>query len=63
MGEAYAHEKGLVNLEARINQCRTMRQRAETLRYESDPLLSLTAFVANQSRGMVRLVPSARSFL
>ena len=44
--------RNLVNLEGRINQCRLERQQAEPLRYESDPLLSLTAFVANQSRGM-----------
>jgi len=44
--------KKLVNLEGRINECRVERQKAEPLRYESDALLSLTAFVANQSRGM-----------
>ena len=42
----------LLNLEARINQCRAQRQGAETLRYESDELLALTAYVAHQSRGM-----------
>jgi len=42
----------LINLEGRIMQCRERRQRAEPLRYESDELLALTAFVATQSRGM-----------
>ena len=40
----------IVNVEGRINQCRVERQHAEPLRYESDQLLALTAFVANQSR-------------
>ena len=42
----------LLNLEARINQCREARQGAETYRYETDELLGLTAYVAHQSRGM-----------
>ena len=42
----------IVNLEGRINRCRVERQHAEPLRYESDALLALSAFVANQSRGM-----------
>ena len=42
----------LLNLEGQINQCRTERQGAEPLRYESDELLALTAYVAHQSRGM-----------
>jgi L-cysteine S-thiosulfotransferase len=42
----------ILNLEGRINQCRVQRQHAEPLRYESDGLLALTAYVANQSRGM-----------
>jgi sulfur-oxidizing protein SoxA len=33
-------------------QCRERRQQAEPLRYESDELLALTAYVAMQSRGM-----------
>ena len=43
----------LLNLEGRINQCRVQRQHAEPLRYESDGLLALTAYVAHQSRGML----------
>lgn len=42
----------LINLEARIMQCRERRQKAEPLRYESDELLAFTAYVAMQSRGM-----------
>ena len=42
----------LLNLEGRINQCRTKHQQAEPLAYESDELLGLTAFVARQSFGM-----------
>jgi L-cysteine S-thiosulfotransferase len=42
----------LLNLEARINQCRTVRQGQPALAYETDELLGLTAFVAHQSRGL-----------
>ena len=41
----------LVNLEGRINLCRTERMGAEPLRYESEELLALTAYVARQSLG------------
>jgi sulfur-oxidizing protein SoxA len=39
-----------IDLEQRINQCRSERQRAEPLAWEGADLLSLTAFVAHQSR-------------
>jgi len=42
----------LLNLEDRINRCRSERQGAEPLRYESEGLLSITAYVAYQSRGL-----------
>jgi len=42
----------LLNLEGRINQCRTERMGAEPFRHESEELLSITAYVARQSRGM-----------
>lgn len=42
----------LVNLEQQINACRTERQKAAPLAYESRELLALTAYVARQSRGM-----------
>jgi len=41
-----------VNLEQRINLCRARRQDATPLTYEKHDLLALTAFVAEQSRGM-----------
>jgi sulfur-oxidizing protein SoxA len=41
-----------VNLEQRINLCRTQHQQATPLAYESRELLALTAFVAQQSRGL-----------
>jgi sulfur-oxidizing protein SoxA len=40
----------LVNLEQRINLCRTGQQQASPLPFESRDLLALTAFVAQQSR-------------
>lgn len=42
----------LLTLDGRILQCRTERQGAPPLAYESQDLLSLSAYVANQSRGM-----------
>jgi L-cysteine S-thiosulfotransferase len=50
-----AYDKALgrpVNLEQRINLCRAQNQKATPLPYESRDLLALTAFVAQQSRGM-----------
>lgn len=41
----------LLNIEGRINQCRTERQHADALAYESAELLGLTALIAFQSRG------------
>lgn len=41
-----------IDLMSRINQCRTKRQRAAPLTYQSDELLALTAYVAYQSNGM-----------
>jgi L-cysteine S-thiosulfotransferase len=41
-----------VDLEERINRCRSERQGAEPLAWESADLLALTAFVAYQSRGL-----------
>jgi sulfur-oxidizing protein SoxA len=50
---AFDRQSGrLLNLEGRIQQCRTERQRAPVLAYESQPLLALTALVAHQSRGL-----------
>lgn len=49
----------VVNVEGRINGCRTERQQAAPLRYESEELLALTAYVAHQSRGQP-LQPAAK---
>jgi sulfur-oxidizing protein SoxA len=49
----FDREAGAVlNLDARINRCRSTRQQAEPLAFESEELLALTAYVAHQSRGM-----------
>ena len=49
----YAPELGkLINIEQRINQCRTERMGAEPWKWESDQLLAMTTFVRNQSHGM-----------
>ena len=42
----------LLDLEARIMQCRNTRQEAAPFKHESEELLALGAFVAYQSRGM-----------
>jgi sulfur-oxidizing protein SoxA len=42
----------VMNLEARINVCRTEHQNATPFAFESKELLALAAFVANQSRGL-----------
>jgi sulfur-oxidizing protein SoxA len=42
----------VLDLDARINDCRTRRQQAPALARESDDLLALTAFVTYQSRGV-----------
>jgi len=41
-----------LNLEQRINLCRTGRQKAPPLEFESRDLLALAAYVARQSRGL-----------
>lgn len=42
----------LLNLEGRIQNCRSEHQSAPVPAYESEELLSLTALVANQARGL-----------
>ncbi|APB98991.1 sulfur oxidation c-type cytochrome SoxA [Polynucleobacter asymbioticus] len=42
----------LQTLEGQINQCRVGAQQEPALIYESKELLSLTAYIANQSKGM-----------
>ena len=46
----------LLNLEMKINQCRSDRQSAPTFAWESRELLGLTAYIAHQSRGMTPAV-------
>jgi sulfur-oxidizing protein SoxA len=41
-----------LNLEQRVNACRTERQKAAPLAYESRELLALTAYLGRQSRGL-----------
>jgi sulfur-oxidizing protein SoxA len=43
---------GPLDLEQRINRCRTEHQRAPALRYESEELLALTTFIGSRSRGV-----------
>jgi sulfur-oxidizing protein SoxA len=47
-----------LDLEGRINRCRSEHQGAEPLAWESEDLLALTTFVAHQSRGLPITVPS-----
>jgi sulfur-oxidizing protein SoxA len=50
---AFDEKRGeVVNLETRINLCRTQHQDAPAFPYESRALLALTAYIARQSRGM-----------
>jgi sulfur-oxidizing protein SoxA len=44
--------KRVLNLEQRINACRTDNQKAAPFAYESKELLELTAYVGRQSRGL-----------
>jgi sulfur-oxidizing protein SoxA len=51
-----------VSLEQRINACRTDRQQAPALAWESRELLALTAHIARQSRGLpIAVAPDART--
>jgi sulfur-oxidizing protein SoxA len=47
-----AARKSPVDLEQRINICRTDHQKATPLKFESKDMLALTAYVGRQSRGM-----------
>ena len=50
-----------INLEQRINRCRTGQQQAPELKYESKDLLALTAYIGLQSRGLpIRIAEDAR---
>jgi sulfur-oxidizing protein SoxA len=45
-------EQRPIDLEERINLCRTTHQNAPALKWESPELLALSAYVAHQSRGL-----------
>ncbi|MDR7334212.1 sulfur oxidation c-type cytochrome SoxA [Roseateles asaccharophilus] len=47
-----AFDQGLVNLPGRIQRCRTRHQQQPDWAPEAEPLLALTALVAQQSRGL-----------
>ncbi len=54
----------LISLEQRINLCRTEKQHAAPFAYESKELLSLSAYLALQSRGMpIAVDTSNRKFM
>ena len=46
-----------LDIEGRINNCRTEHQQAQPLPFENKDLLALTAYVARQSRGMAIAPP------
>ena len=41
-----------IDLQGRVNDCRSQRQGAQPFAFESQELLALTAFIAQQSRGL-----------
>lgn len=49
---AVAQDGALLNLETRIERCRTQQQGEAPFGYESDALLSLSAAIAQRSRGL-----------
>lgn len=49
-----ARSDAVVNMEGRINMCRTDHQNKAAWTYESDALLALTSYVANLSKGQPR---------
>ena len=53
----------LLNLDQRINLCRTEKQHAAPFAYESKELLSLSAYIALQSRGMPIAVKADQRFI
>jgi sulfur-oxidizing protein SoxA len=50
---AYSPAMGrVINLEQQINRCRTARLKTNELKYESEDLLALTAFISHQAKGL-----------
>ena len=63
--EVDASTDRLLNLEARINNCRQVYQGSAAFEYETDALLAITTYVAHQSLGMpinVSIEGKARPF-
>ncbi len=63
----WSNELGrMVNLEQRVNLCRTERQHAEPFADESQDMLAITAYVMHQARGLPMSVslqgPAAESY-
>jgi L-cysteine S-thiosulfotransferase len=55
---AFGEEAGRpINLEQRINECRSERQGAKLLPYESQEMLGLSTYIAHQSRGLPAAPP------
>lgn len=50
-----ADTKKPINVELRINKCRTKYQKAKEYKYESDEMLGMTSLVTMQSRGMPKM--------
>ena len=48
----YKPKGKLINLVQRINECRTQNLKAKPWKYESNEMLSMSAYVAHQSRGV-----------
>jgi L-cysteine S-thiosulfotransferase len=60
------HSEKLVNLDQRINLCRTEQQKAPALQFESRELLALNAYIGRQSRGLpidIAVPEQAKPFL
>lgn len=60
---AHTPTQKIINLEARINQCRVQHQGGKPFAYDTPELLGLTAFVAHQSRGLPRHLTASASQL
>ena len=61
----YKPKKKLINLEQRINLCRTKFMKAKPWKYESGQLLGMTTYVRHQSRGLpvnVEVTGPAKAF-
>ncbi len=56
-------KRRVINLEQRINICRTDNMKARPFKWESNELLGITAYVRNQARGMpvkISVAPEAK---